>query len=333
MYEQWTPSVSKRKQAQRQRLSKRRWRQFITSLCLFVLVFAEAQPPFTTERLQSVFSSLGKVFSAEGTLWTELNQFGLGVLGFETEEGEEINETIKISTKTETQVEIREDSDLHSPTVGLNNPLWSEVFLPQTDTSPKDVTTFEEAIQVMTQLPAPQEEVDMPIGTILNQDNQDLDFFGISIQGLEGYEETHVTEHLYLGNRRMITPVFGVVTSLFGLRSDPFTEEVAMHSGVDIYGTEGTDILAWSDGVVGAVGETALVGRYLKIDHGDDIISFYAHCAHVLVTEGERVSAGEVIAQVGSTGQVTGAHLHFEIHYKDKYLNPLYYISYPELYD
>ena len=107
------------------------------------------------------------------------------------------------------------------------------------------------------------------------------------------------------------------ITSPFGYRTDPITGEVSFHDGVDIAAPEGTAILAAADGVVVTANRTdswgGSYGYYVKIRHDETYETLYAHCSEVLVKAGQEVEQGDVIALVGSTGNSTGNHLHFEV--------------------
>lgn len=107
------------------------------------------------------------------------------------------------------------------------------------------------------------------------------------------------------------------ITSPFGYRKDPFTGEVTYHSGTDIAAPAGTPILAAADGTVaianGADPWGGSYGYYINLDHGEGIETLYAHCSAIAVTVGQQVRQGEVIGYVGSTGNSTGNHLHFEV--------------------
>ena len=112
-------------------------------------------------------------------------------------------------------------------------------------------------------------------------------------------------------------PEDGYITSGFGIRSDPFTGEIKTHGGVDIAAGSGTPVLASADGTVivsnGSDSWGGGYGFYVMIDHGGGYVTLYGHCSFVCVTEGQRVRKGEMIAGVGTTGNSTGDHLHFEI--------------------
>ena len=124
-----------------------------------------------------------------------------------------------------------------------------------------------------------------------------------------------------------VLPVSGVVASRFGYRSDPFDGDERFHYGVDIAADEGSDILAWADGTVEYIGEADDFGLYLKIAHANGVSSFYAHCSALLVKPYQTVTAGQVIARVGSTGRSTGPHLHMEIRFDQLYVDPLHYLE------
>ena len=88
----------------------------------------------------------------------------------------------------------------------------------------------------------------------------------------------------------------------------------------------GTDIKVVSSGVVTFAGKSGSYGNIVKIDHGEGIETWYAHCSKLYVQNGEKVEAGDVIAAVGSTGNSTGPHLHFEIRINGETINPQKYV-------
>ena len=107
------------------------------------------------------------------------------------------------------------------------------------------------------------------------------------------------------------------ITSWFGYREDPFTGEIAYHSGTDIGAPGGTPILTAADGTVTIANAIDTwgggYGYYIKINHNDTFDTLYAHCSSICVTVGQEVKQGEVIGYVGTTGNSTGNHLHFEV--------------------
>ena len=107
------------------------------------------------------------------------------------------------------------------------------------------------------------------------------------------------------------------ITSQFGYRTDPFTGEISYHSGTDIAAPYGTPVLAAAGGTVTVANATdpwgGSYGYYVKIQHDGTFDTLYAHCSSICVTPGQRVQQGEAIGYVGSTGNSTGNHLHFEV--------------------
>ncbi|MFY2824817.1 DUF5930 domain-containing protein [Ruegeria sp. MALMAid1280] len=124
-------------------------------------------------------------------------------------------------------------------------------------------------------------------------------------------------------------PVKTVVrfTSGFGTRRDPKTGGRRMHNGVDFAGPQGTDIYATANGVVTHAGWQSGFGRLVKIRHAFGIETLYAHNTKIRVKVGQRVSRGDHIADMGSTGRSTGTHLHYEVRVNGKPVNPMTYIK------
>ena len=123
-----------------------------------------------------------------------------------------------------------------------------------------------------------------------------------------------------------IVPVTGTITSRFGKREE--TEVVsANHQGIDIGANEGTPIYASMDGTVEVASEEGEYGKHIDIVNGD-VLTRYAHCSKLLVEEGDEVKQGDKIAEVGSTGNSTGPHLHFEIRRDDRIINPEFILDF-----
>ncbi|WP_108860375.1 M23 family metallopeptidase [Ruegeria sp. Alg231-54] len=125
------------------------------------------------------------------------------------------------------------------------------------------------------------------------------------------------------------SPVNSVVrfTSGYGTRRDPKTGGRRMHNGADFAGAHGTDIFATADGVVTHAGWQSGFGRLVKIKHAFGIETLYAHNTKIRVKVGQRVSRGDHIADMGSTGRSTGTHLHYEVRVNGKPVNPMTYIK------
>jgi len=119
----------------------------------------------------------------------------------------------------------------------------------------------------------------------------------------------------------------GFYSSNFGWRLDPFTGSNAMHEGVDFMANAGTAIRASAGGVVAYASLHSQYGNMVEIDHGNDIVTRYAHASRLLVKVGQVVRRGEKVAEVGSTGRSTGNHLHFEVRYKGIAQNPVRFLQ------
>lgn len=143
-------------------------------------------------------------------------------------------------------------------------------------------------------------------------------------------EESTVQVSNFVSNG-FVTPLSGKITSEFGIRNDPFDGKKARHEGTDIAAPKGTEIVAAAGGTVSYVGyDDDGYGKYFKITHSDKVMTLYAHCSEILVSKGDIVTAGQTVALVGSTGQSTGNHLHFEIRVDGKAVNAMWYLNYNE---
>ena len=131
--------------------------------------------------------------------------------------------------------------------------------------------------------------------------------------------ESHTVQGVYLE----VTPVSGIITSRFGNRESIRSYG---HTGLDIAAPGGTPIRAAADGTVSFSGYSGGYGYVVKISHGNGIETYYAHCSELYVSSGEKIEAGDVIAAVGSTGNSTGDHLHFEVVVDGTEIDPQNYL-------
>lgn len=122
-------------------------------------------------------------------------------------------------------------------------------------------------------------------------------------------------------------PVIGPIGSSFGFRSDPFTRRTALHTGLDFAADEGTPIMAAAGGVVLSASLHPQYGQLVELDHGNGLVTRYAHASRMLVKQGDLVRRGQKIAEVGSTGRSTGAHLHFEVLLEGVHQNPAKFLA------
>jgi murein DD-endopeptidase MepM/ murein hydrolase activator NlpD len=119
----------------------------------------------------------------------------------------------------------------------------------------------------------------------------------------------------------------GWVSSGFGMRADPFTGATSYHEGMDIAARFGTPILAMGDGVISHAGERVGYGQLVEVTHESGLTTRYAHISAALVKVGDRVTKGQAIAKVGSSGRSTGPHLHFEVVKDGGAVNPAGYLQ------
>lgn len=131
-------------------------------------------------------------------------------------------------------------------------------------------------------------------------------------------------KELYVQGRPI---TWGWLSSKYGYRSDPFTGKRTWHAGVDLAGKDGSDIISVAGGVVTYADERYGYGNLVEVDHGDGLVTRYAHAKTIKVSVGDVVQKGQVLALMGSTGRSTGPHVHFEVIRNGKSENPETYIK------
>lgn len=145
-------------------------------------------------------------------------------------------------------------------------------------------------------------------------------------QSMEELFEVLKGREIQLAATPSILPVNGWVTSHFGSRIDPFTERRVFHRGLDIAARKGAPIVSPAEGVVTFAGQNGGFGKALMLFHGYGVSTLYGHLDSVQVKEGQRVARGDVIANVGSSGRSTGAHLHYEVIVHGVHVDPRKYV-------
>jgi len=111
-------------------------------------------------------------------------------------------------------------------------------------------------------------------------------------------------------------------TSRYGYRRDPFTQSRRFHEGDDFSGPIGVDVFATANGRVVSSKKYGSFGNYIKIDHGNGYITVYGHLSKRNVRRGDIIERGDKIGEIGNTGRSTAPHLHYEIQYNNKHINP-----------
>ena len=122
-------------------------------------------------------------------------------------------------------------------------------------------------------------------------------------------------------------PVEGPIGSGFGFRSDPFTGRAALHTGLDFPAEVGTPVHAAAGGVVRLSELHPEYGNLVELDHGNGLVTRYAHNSRVLVKVGDLIKRGQTISEVGTSGRSTGAHLHFEVLLDDVPQDPAKFLA------
>lgn len=117
------------------------------------------------------------------------------------------------------------------------------------------------------------------------------------------------------------------ITSGFGKRIDPFSGEIAIHTGLDMAAEEGSQVVAAWCGTIRIASHDEIGGYYIIIDHASGLSTYYGHLSKILVSDGQTVDAGDIIAFSGNTGASTGPHLHFEITHNGIPVDPMQYLD------
>ncbi|WP_461789982.1 M23 family metallopeptidase [Pedobacter sp.] len=123
-------------------------------------------------------------------------------------------------------------------------------------------------------------------------------------------------------------PHKGRISSTYGHRENPFTgENIESHKGLDIKGNYGEIVKTTANGTVKFASRRGGYGNCVIINHGNGFETYYGHLSKIVVREGQKVNAGQIIGNIGSTGRSTGPHLHYEVHRNGKIVNPKTYLS------
>ena len=156
---------------------------------------------------------------------------------------------------------------------------------------------------------------------------QRLEASGINADTPEPEPETPAVEQQATSSRPFIWPCHGPITSYFGWRTHPIFGTTKYHSGMDIGVDYGTPILAAGAGTVIYSGWLGGYGYAVMVDHGNGLVTLYAHNQELNVYEGQQVGQGDVLAYAGATGYATGPHCHFEVRIHGEVTEPLDYLQ------
>ncbi|MCT4596079.1 MAG: M23 family metallopeptidase [Anaeromicrobium sp.] len=182
-----------------------------------------------------------------------------------------------------------------------------------------------------------EKEVSRSLVSRINLDSSDeeLDSQILSLSGSMDSENDNLQKLIKDVNNRLEFlkckpdkwPTHGRITSKFGYRLSPLTNRRQFHKGIDIANKTGTNILSAANGIVVFSDRMSGYGNTLIISHGYGYRTVYAHNQRNLVKVGQKVTKGQLIAKMGNTGRSTGPHVHFEVHYNGKRINPMKILS------
>lgn len=195
-------------------------------------------------------------------------------------------------------------------------------------TQRKYLKTEEQAKQVVEELKEQfDENVDISISTIYTKNLQienEVEIASISNDiSNEIKKEKKIEESTINGVYLSVNPISGHITSRYGAR-EAIRDHA--HKGLDIAAPTGTKIKAAASGTVSYSGVKGGYGNLIIINHGNGITTYYGHCSKLIAKVGDKVNAGDIIAEVGSTGNSTAPHLHLEIRENGIYINPMNYL-------
>ncbi len=323
-------SGQKRRSSDEEQLSKVemiRWGRLIICAVIFIaLVFTKVNMPERFSALRTffasqmehsidyrtVFGAIGRGISGQETVQQTMNHVYMGVFGREAEEGR-VLETANVMRPI--------DFGQQEPVNALLSfsKHWNDCGTWLYDERKRE----EEQKMLLTEKEVPETD------NTLSKETKEKPLVEENAKNMQT-EAENLQEGVCMEQRILdldyVTPVKGWLSSPFGYREHPVEGNEKFHRGLDIAAPSGTEIVSFADGMVKAVGESSSLGKYVMVSHANDLTTIYAHCSKITISSGARVSKGDKIAEVGSTGMVTGAHLHFAIQQGETYLNPIYYV-------
>ena len=190
----------------------------------------------------------------------------------------------------------------------------------------ESVDNKDEAENLISELEQEDEDLNLTITEKTTQNAEEIktDSIEVAKENISNkIEETESVIGEVQGIKLATLPVTGIISSRYGVSS---SIRSSTHTGLDIAASSGTPISVVSDGTVISAAYTGAYGNLVKVDHGNGVETWYAHTSKMYVTAGQSVKAGDIIAAVGTTGNSTGPHLHFEIRINGNHVNPQNYI-------
>ena len=196
------------------------------------------------------------------------------------------------------------------------------------------VDSYEEAQSIVNELKEKDKDLNLTIAEKITTNAEDIKTNAIEVAKTnitqkvnEKIDATKAVTQSVIGEvngiKLAVKPVSGTISSRYGVSS---SIRSSRHTGLDIATKSGTPIKVVADGTVISATYTGSYGNLVKISHGNGVETWYAHTSAMYVKKGQQVKAGDVIAAVGSTGNSTGPHLHFEIRINGSHINPQIYM-------
>ena len=184
----------------------------------------------------------------------------------------------------------------------------------------KDVEKVEDEANLVEEKQTEENNQMTLIDNISSKKEEEIQTLSIA-EDSSSISETLTDADIIKLNYSIIKPLIGTITSRFGNRNPTTPTVPKYHTGIDIAANTGTVFIAAMSGTVVQVSSEGDYGNHIKIMQ-DDVATLYAHCSKIYVNEGDIIEQGEEIGEVGSTGNATGPHLHFEIRKSERFVNP-----------
>lgn len=195
------------------------------------------------------------------------------------------------------------------------------------------VDTLEQAEAIVNELKEKDSEIQLQIIEQITENVEDIKTNTLEVAKENVFQKFNIIEEqkeeerksTINGVRLAAIPVQGNITSRYGVSS---RIRVSTHTGLDIGAVTGTPIKAVASGTVTCAAYSGAYGNLVRIDHGNGVETWYGHTSKMYVSQGQKVNVGDTIAAVGSTGNSTGPHLHFEIRVNGEHVNPQNYLNF-----
>ena len=199
--------------------------------------------------------------------------------------------------------------------INIENKEESNMVEEQVDMQNEEQDNIQEVLDTENNEIAPENEEEFTQENIGGENTQ------INEEETENLSQMELDAKSILETKSLIIPLKGTITSRYGPRNPTTATVPKYHTGIDIAVNEGTVFIASMSGTVETVSSVGDYGNHVKIVN-EDVMTLYAHCKTIYVKQGDEVTQGQQIGEVGATGNVTGPHLHFEIRKENRYVDP-----------